>query len=136
MLARSNDGVCHALAMTGWAREPEPDPDIEQFRDGLVSLHRDGQHAGYVATHVSTFTTLPFFRQKQWWVWLIVAFNDGSRHDMIEDYPPWTYVREMLNGHFDWADSIIDDGPFTIEWLPPDEAKRLRAELNIKPEHF
>lgn len=122
--------------MTRWAKEPEPDPDIERFRDGLVSLRHAGEHAGYVATHVCTFTTPPFFRQKQWWVWLIVIFNDGSRHNMIEDYPPWSYVREMLDGHFDWADSSTDEEHFTVEWLPPDEAKRLRGELNIKPEDF
>lgn len=121
--------------MGSWVREPEPDPDVERFRDGLVALHRDGVHAGYVATSLGTFTTL-FSRQGQWWVWFIVIFNDGTRHNKIEDYPPWTYVREMLDGHFDWQQSTEDNGPFSVEWLPPDEAKRLRDELNVKPEDF
>jgi len=97
--------------MTKRAKEPAQEPDIERFRDGLVSLSRDGRHVGYVATHVSAFTTLPFFRQEHWWVWLIVVFNDGYRHEKIEDYAPWTYVRELLDGHFDWALSSTDEAP-------------------------
>lgn len=121
--------------MGKWLRDPEPDPNIERFRDGLVSLHRGGDHAGYVATSLSTFAT-PFSRQRQWWVWLIVIFNDGTRHNLIEDYPPWTYVREMLDGYFDWQQSTADEGPFSVKWLPPDQARLLRDELNIKPKDF
>lgn len=121
--------------MGKWFKEPEPDPDIERFRDGLVALYRDGEHAGYVATSLSTFVT-PFSRRKQWWVWFVVVFSDGTRHNLIEDYPPWTYVRDMLDGYFDWEQSTADEGPFSVEWMSPDEAQRLRAELNIKPEDF
>ncbi|GAA2084637.1 hypothetical protein GCM10009821_27550 [Aeromicrobium halocynthiae] len=121
--------------MGKWLREPDPDPDIERFRDGMVALYRDGEHAGYVATSLSTFMT-PFSRQKQWWVWLVVVFNDGTRHNKIEDYPPWTYVREMLDGHFGWQQSTTETGPYDVMWLSPEEAQRLRAELNIQPEDF
>lgn len=121
--------------MGRWLREPLPDAEIERFRDGMVALSRNGEHAGYVATSLGTFTTL-FSRQKQWWVWFVVVFDDGTRHNLIEDYPPWTYVREMLDGHFDWEQSTADEGPYDVEWLSPDEAARLRAELDIKPSDF
>lgn len=42
----------------------------------------------------------------------------------------------MLDGHFDWAESTADEGPFNVEWLPGDEAKRIRRELNITTESF
>ncbi|MCO7240095.1 hypothetical protein [Aeromicrobium sp. CnD17-E] len=121
--------------MGRWLREPEPDPDIERFRDGVVALFRGGEQTGYVATRLGAFTN-GLSRQQQWWVWFVVVFNDGTRHNEIEDYPPWTYVREMLNGYFDWQESSGDEGPFDVVWLEPDEAARVRSELDIDPSDF
>lgn len=114
-------------------RSPEPDPLIEPFRDGLGELRLNGELAGHVATSVGEFWS-PFRPlRRQWWVWLIVVWADGTHERSREDYPPWTYVTEMAHGYFTWEES---DVRYDFQWLPSSEAHSQRDALGILPEHF
>lgn len=117
-------------------KPPHPDGSLEPFRDGVGVLRQDGAVVGHVATTLSEFWS-PFSPlRRQWWVWLIVVWADGKRERSTEDYSPWTYVAEMKAGRFEWTGGGHRDGVFDFEWLSPDEAHRVRAELNVTPDDF
>jgi len=120
------------------AAEPDFGPELEQFRDGLAALRRDGQVLGHVATSLGHFRT-PFApRTPQPWVWFVVVWIDGEKERAVEDYPPWTYVTEMREGYFDWAGGRRLDraGRYDIEWIPADEAPAERYRLGIRRDDF
>jgi len=112
-------------------KEPKPDPSLTPFHDGLAVLKNGEKVAGHIATSVSKFWS-PFSPlARQWWVWSVIVWADGTKERAIEDYPPWSYVKEMQNGKLNWNNESFD-----IEWLPSGEAKRVIKELNIKSEDF
>jgi hypothetical protein len=112
---------------------PEPDPLVEPFRDGLGELRLNDELAGHVATSVGEFWSPGRPLRRQWWVWLVVVWADGTRERSREDYPPWTYVTEMTDGYFTWEES---DVRYDFRWLPASEAQSQRDALGIKSEHF
>ena len=120
----------------GLIRAPIPDPSVESFRGGVGVLTRDGQVAGHVATTLGEFWSPGSPLRRQWWVWLIVDWVDGTRERPTEDYPPWTYVAEMKQGVFEWAGGGAYDGRYDFAWLSPDKAQSMRDQLDIKPEDF
>jgi len=87
---------------------------------------------GHVASVVGTFWSPSRPLSRQWWVWFVVVWSDGSRERSFEDYPPWTTVREMQDGFFEWIDGVR----YEIEWLPETERQRVRDELGLRPEDF
>ncbi len=117
-------------------KPPEPDPAIERFRDGLARLSREGQFAGHAATHLTTLWSPSRPLQRQWWVWTIVVWADGTRERPIEDYPPWTLVTEMNDGYLDWDEWTPRGGRYTVEWVPDEEAARIRQQLAITADDF
>jgi hypothetical protein len=121
-----------------WFKEPEHNPDLEPFENGLAQLRRGDEVVGHVASTVGRFGT-PFQpRALQPWVWFVVVWSDGTRERSFEDYAPWTFVTEMIDGIFDWT--MYPDNPhagvYTCQWVSAAEAARLRDELGIRPEDF
>ncbi|MBO0607561.1 hypothetical protein [Myceligenerans salitolerans] len=119
-------------------REPEPDPTLDPFRGGVAILRRDGEFQGHVASEVTHFFARP---RNRWWVWFVIAWADGTKDRLIEDYPPWSYVTEMRQGLFDYAGSMLMTdkariGVYEVEWVPASEAARVRAEAGIRLEDF
>ncbi|GAA1960261.1 hypothetical protein GCM10009798_19820 [Nocardioides panacihumi] len=112
--------------------------DIARFDRGCLVLRRDGQVMGHVATSLGHFRSLANPLRKQPWVWLVVVWSDGRRERSVEDYPPWTYVREMHAGKFVWlgAPDVGRDGEYDVEFLPEAERDRMWAELGITATDF
>ena len=110
---------------------PIPDPALEPFDLGLAVLHLDGQVAGHVATTLGSFAT-PFSRQMQPWVWDLVIWADGTRKYSEEDYPPWTFVREIRDGYFDGPGSVR----YEATWLAEPERTRFWDDLGISLDDF
>lgn len=105
-------------------------------RDGVGELRLDGELVGYVATSLSDFWSHSRPRHRQWWVWLIVVWADGTREYPCEDYPPWTYVTEMTAGYFIWESNGARDGRYEFAWLSATDAHVQRMRLGIRPEDF
>ena len=80
----------------------ERDPGLDAFDRGCLVLRRDGETVGHVATTLGTFWSPGRARTVQQWVWLVVVWADGKKERAVEDYPPWTYVREIWDGKFIW----------------------------------
>jgi hypothetical protein len=115
----------------GILKQPEPDPELVPFNDGLAALKQGGKVVGHIATSVDKFWS-PFSPLSlQWQIWSVIVWKDGTKERAIEDYAPWSYVKEMKNGKFSWNDAFYE-----IEWLPLDKAKRVYKELNIQAEDF
>lgn len=119
-------------------RAPAPDPMLDPFRDGTAVLRRDGRVAGHVATSVGSFWSPSRPLTRQWCVWFLVVWSDGTRERSVEDYPPWTYVKEMKRGVFDWVagPGAPRAGVYEVEWLPLDRAREARERLKIGPADF
>lgn len=71
-------------------------PDLDEFREGVWLLQRDGQTVGHAATIVETMWA-PFHRQEC--VWVLVTWIDGHRERVMEDYAPFISVQELRDGH-------------------------------------
>ena len=112
-------------------KPPPSDPALEPFDLGLAVLRLNGQVAGHVATTLGSFSTL-FSRQMQPWIWYIVIWADGTREHPEEDYPPWTFVREVQSGYFDGPGSVR----YEAQWLEEPERTRMWAELGISVDDF
>ncbi len=117
-------------------KPPVPDPAIERFADGMGVLSVGGQPVGHVATHVSEFWSPSRAFRRQWWVWYIVVWSDGTRERSEEDYPPWTAVTEMRSGHLDIMSPNPRAGRYDFVWLEPEEAASERARLGITADDF
>ncbi|HKE65571.1 MAG TPA: hypothetical protein VKB59_13120 [Micromonosporaceae bacterium] len=113
-------------------RPPKPDPGLDPFRDGIAVLRRDGVVDGHIASTVGTFWSPSRPLCWQWWVWFVVVWSDGRRERSFEDYPPWTTVREMQSGFFEWTDGDRYD----IEWLAEPDRQRVRDELALRADEF
>ena len=114
----------------------ERDPELDAFDRGCLALRREGATAGHVATALSTFwsPTRPLTVQQR--VWLVVVWADGEKERAEEDYPPWTYVREIWDGTFSWPYPGPRSGEYTVEWLPDDEREAKWAELGVTLNDF
>ncbi len=112
-------------------RQPKPDPALTPFYNGVAELKQNGKVVGHIATSVSKFWSpfRPF--SLNWWVWSVIVWADGRKEQAIEDYSPWSYVKDMKNGKLEWNDTNYD-----IQWLTPDRAKSKYKELNIQPDDF
>lgn len=120
----------------GVVKPPRPDPTIDPFVDGLGVLSLDGRPAGHVATTVSEFWS-PFSPlRRQWWVWYIVIWPDGTREVSTEDYPPWSAVTEMRNGFLEVQGAGARDGRYEFSWLDAGDAAAARARLGVSAEDF
>lgn len=97
------------------SRHPRPDPALDQFRQGIATLIDQDTVVGHVATLVEPFwsPSHPFRMQER--VWLLVTWIDGRQEQLLEDYPPWTSVTELREGHFVWPDH--NDVDLTARWL-------------------
>jgi hypothetical protein len=113
----------------------ERDPALDVFDRGCLTLRREGEVAGHVATSLGTFwsPSRPLTVQQQ--VWLVVVWADGEREPSIEDYPPWSVVTEIKAGTFTW-DHGPRSGTYTATWLPEAESVAKRDELGIGPNDF
>jgi hypothetical protein len=109
----------------------ERDPGLDAFDRGCLVLRRDEETVGHVATTLGTFWSPGRARTVQQWVWLVVVWADGEKERAVEDYPPWTYVREIWDGEFIWPYPGPRNGEYTVEWLPDDEREAKWAELGI-----
>ena len=113
----------------------ERDPALDVFKGGCLTLWRDGELAGHVATSLGTFWSpgRPLTIQQQ--VWLIVVWPDGEREDSFEDYPPWGIVTEIQTGTFTW-----DDGPrggtYAATWVPEAESAATWEDLGVSLSDF
>ena len=58
-----------------------------------------------------------------------------SKENLIEDYPPWSYVAEMRQGYVELV-ATSHDGTYEVEWIPAAEAAGVRAELGIRLSDF
>jgi hypothetical protein len=112
-------------------RDPKPDSSLTPFHEGLAVLKHHGEIVGHIATSVGKFWS-PFSPlSHQWWVWSVIVWADGTKERAIEDYPPWSYVKEMQKGKLNW-----DKKSFDVKWLSASEANRMIKELNINSEDF
>lgn len=112
-------------------KAPRPDPTLEPFNLGLAALRLDGQIVGHVATTLGSFSSL-FSRQMQHRVWFIVIWTDGTREYAEEDYPPWTFVREIQGGYFDGPGDVR----YQTEWLEEPERTQMWTKLRISSSDF
>lgn len=130
--------VCPWRARAASTPDPDVGPELEPFRDGLAVLVRDGRPVGHAATSLGHFRT-PFApRTPQPWVWLVVVWEDGTKEWSVEDYPPWSYVADMLDGYLDWQDGRDPQrfGRYEIEWVAPHLAHAERERLGIRAADF
>lgn len=109
----------------GLPPRPAPDPRLHPFDGGFAELRHNGEIRGHFRTRVSTFWSPGRPQSLQWWVWFDVVWSDGVRENPTEDYPPWTYVTEVLEGHFGWL-GPRHPGTYEVVWLEGDERKRLQ----------
>ncbi|HRD61872.1 MAG TPA: hypothetical protein PLZ93_05325 [Nocardioides sp.] len=115
-------------------RAPDPDPSLDAFRGGVAVLRRDGEISGHVATSVAMlWSPLSLTRRREWCVWLLVVWANGDRAGPLEEYAPWTYVREMQSSTFVWEEDDGHRGLYRVEWLPADERGLVLEGLRISP---
>ena len=114
----------------------ERDPALEAFDRGCVALRREGQVVGHVATTLSSFWSPGRPHTMQQWVWLVVVWADGDEERAEEDYPPWSYVREIQDGSFEWPYPGPRGGPYEAVWLPEEERAAKWTELGVTLDDF
>lgn len=114
----------------------ERDVRLEAFDRGCLVLRRDGKTAGHVATTLETFWSPGRPLTTQQCVWFVVVWTDGDKEPSVEDYPPWTFVREIWDGVFVWPDGDARNGEYTVEWLSDDQRQAKWAELGITLDDF
>jgi hypothetical protein len=118
-------------------KPPIPDPALDVFDGGVGVLTRDGELSGHVATSRSWFWS-PFSPlRKQWRIWYIVIWADGSRERSAEDYPPWSAVIELSAGYLGWVSrDPVRHGRYDFAWLDSDAAEATLERLGISPGDF
>jgi len=92
--------------------------DLGTFHNGVAVLRQGTDMIGHVATIVDSFRGLLLARGTR--VWLLVTWLDGTRERIEEDYPPWTSVAELSDGHLTW-DRNGQEQDFMAEWLSGQE---------------
>jgi len=111
-------------------------PELEAFDRGCLTLSRDGVLLGHVATAVSPFWSpgRPLTIQQR--VWLVVVWADGKKEWSEEDYPPWTYVREIGEGKLEWPYPGPREGVYEVAWLVQGEREAKLLELGVTDADF
>ena len=112
------------------------DPDLDVFDKGVAVLRQNDQVVGHVATELSTMwsPSRPLTVQDQ--VLLMVLWSNGDRKRHIEDYPPWTIVKEIQDGTLMWDEHDAHRGVYSVEWLPENERSTAWSTLGIAPGDF
>ena len=114
----------------------ERDPRLDAFDRGCLVLRRRSETVGHVATTLGTYWSPGRARTIHQWVWLVVVWADGEKERPVEDYPPWTYVREIWDGEFIWPYPGPRSGEYSVEWLPDSEREAKWAELGTTLDDF
>lgn len=114
----------------------ERDPALDAFDGGCLTLSREGQTVGHVATTLSSFWSPGRPLTMQQWVWLVVVWADGEKEWAEEDYPPLSSVREIGDGVFEWPHAGPRSGSYDVAWVPEDEIEARWAELGVTLEDF
>ena len=115
-----------------WHCTPPPhDPALDPFMWGLAVLRLNGQTAGHLATTLGSFSSL-FPRQMRPWVHYIAIWSDGTREPAEEDYPPWTFIREMQDGYFSGPRPVR----YEAAWLEEPDRSRMWGELGVSAADF
>lgn len=119
-------------------KPPKSDPSLDLFRDGLAILSVDGEFAGHIATEVGKFWGFSRLCGLQWDVRMVVVWADGTKTNLVEDYPPWSYVTEMKAGYLDWINGPVTarHQRYDVRFLPSDEARASRDRLGITLKDF
>ena len=111
----------------------QSDVVLDRFRGGVAELRRGAELAGHVASEIGSFRSIcwPFSSQPQ--VWLVVVWADGTKQRAVEDYPPWSHVRELDAGRLEWIEGPdrTRHGTYEARWLSESEAKLVRESLGI-----
>jgi hypothetical protein len=94
-------------------------PDLDDFREAIASLHLDGSHVGYIATIVETMRAGLLLRSEAR-IWLLLTLLDGTL-DIQEDYAPWAYLSDIRDGHIKWASRRGGDVDYEVRWLSGSE---------------
>lgn len=106
--------------------------DLEQYRDAIATLHRDGSHVGYLATSIEPVQSGSLLRRNHR-VWLLLTGLDGPV-DIQEDYAPWTYINDMRDGHIDWSWFTGPDAGYEVRWLSGEERDRAWSQYGLVDE--
>jgi hypothetical protein len=114
----------------------ERDPRLEAFDRSCFVLRRDGEVAGHVATTLSTFWSPGRPLTVQQWVWFVVVWADGQKQRSVEDYAPWTHVRDVWEGRFVWPDPGPHGGEYAVERVPAAEREIRWAALGVTLDDF
>jgi hypothetical protein len=65
----------------------------------------------------------------------VVVWANGDRERPLEDYPPWTIVKELQDGRLTW-DEGDHRGTYSVEWLPADQSRATWSDLGITLDDF
>ena len=108
---------------------PQAEPSLKEFHDAVASLHIGGAHVAYLATKVESMRAGLLLR-RQAWVWLLLTRLDGSHEPIQEDYAPWYYIRELMEGGINWA-SRGGYVEYEVRWLEGDERREAWGRYGI-----
>lgn len=103
-------------------------PNLDEYRDAIASLHLDGALVGYLAIQVKSMRA-GFTLRRQERMWLLMSLLDGTR-DLGEDYAPWAYASELRDGHIDWA-GRSGEADYEVRWLSGDEKRTAWLRFGI-----
>lgn len=113
----------------------EHDPDLDIFDRGVWMVRQGDRHVGHVLSTLGHFRSILRPRTRQDWIWALVIWSDGSRERPMEDYPPWTFVRELLDGFLTW-DTGIRAGTYEVDLLPAEDREAVWASLGVSASLF
>lgn len=108
---------------------PAAEPWLDEYRDAIASLHRDGAHVAYLATKVEPMRAGLLLRPAAR-VWLLLTRLDGSHDPIQEDYEPWYYISELRDGGITWA-SPSGAVEYEVKWLGGDERREVWGRYGI-----
>lgn len=109
---------------------------MDVFDGGVGTLMKNGEFVGNVATLLTEFWSPSSPLQKQWWVWYIVVWADGTEERPAEDYPPqFLAVNEMKSGYLELV-GTKHDGRYDFDWLSSEDAAAARDRLHITDKDF
>lgn len=106
--------------------------ELRGLDGGIARLVRDDEVAGHLAASLGRFRSLLPPWRSQPCVWIDLVWSDGLRVPPMEDYPPWTDVRDLLDGFFvPEGLGPSRDGRYAVEWLDEPERSARRTDLGL-----